>query len=61
MVNSGVFAAVAAMVTAVPASASTIVLNGGFEQPGGTVRDQLTAAYLPGWTYSDNGTGYDIY
>jgi hypothetical protein len=41
--------------------ASSLV-NGGFEQPGGEVRDYLTANYIPGWTYIQSSSGSnDIY
>ena len=60
-VNAIILAA-AATAIAVPVAATDLVTNGGFEQPGGAaVRDQLTPGYLPGWTCSDNGTGFEIY
>ena len=53
---------IAAAMVAVPATAANLLTNGSFEQPGGdNVRDQFTASYVPGWTYSSNGTGFDIY
>jgi hypothetical protein len=55
------FVVFGAVVAAIPAGATNLVANGSFEKPGGTVRDGLTTNYLPGWTYSDNGTGLDIY
>ncbi|MEO8811620.1 MAG: PEPxxWA-CTERM sorting domain-containing protein [Caulobacteraceae bacterium] len=57
-----VFSAAAAIAAiALPAAAATIV-NGSFEQPGGSVRDALTTNYLPGWTYTTGPNGsLDIY
>ncbi len=45
---------------AAPASAN-LLINGGFEQPGGIQRTQLADGYIPGWTYDSHGSGYDIY
>ena len=56
----GLVSALGALLIAAPASA-TILTNGDFEQPGGIVRDALTPAYMPGWTYDSHGTGFDIY
>ena len=58
-------AALMAVAGALPALAPAhagVIVNGGFESPGGTVRDQLTSSYLPGWSYDDNsGNAFDIY
>lgn len=58
---AGAAALVAILAAAGPAHAA-LVVNGGFEAPGGIVRDQLTSSYLPGWSYDNsNGNAYDIY
>ena len=59
-VGLGLVSALGAFVLAAPASAA-ILNNGDFEQPGGAVRDMLVPGYMPGWTYDNHGTAFDIY
>lgn len=45
---------------AAPAQANLLV-NGGFEAPGGIQRSQVQPGLVPGWTYNSHGTGFEIY
>jgi hypothetical protein len=53
--------ALAALIGIAAPAEANLVVNGGFELPGGIQRTTLTNGLIPGWTYDSHGTGFEIY